>query len=112
MTDWRTVLYFEEEKLKYNDSGNSTKLTLSEGGHMLMNLERVGEWTDEDSVYLVKEKNGTMRKAINKIHRILNHKKMEQMEYAFRNAWKLNTETRRLTKEVVENCEICKQNER
>ena len=53
---------------------------LSEGGHMLINLERVGEWLNEESVYLVKEKDVKMRKAIMKIHKILNHKNNDQME--------------------------------
>ena len=43
---WRTALDFEKEKLKFNDSGKSTKLMLSKGGHMLINLERVGEWIE------------------------------------------------------------------
>ena len=46
------------------------------------------------------------------LHRILNHKKVEQMEYAYRNAGKLNSETRKLINEVVENCDICKKNGR
>ena len=112
MTEWKAALFFEEEKLKFNDNGKSMKLMLSEGGHMLINLERVGEWTTEESVYMVKEKDVTMRKAIMKIHKILNHQKTEQMEYAFRNAGKLNTETMKTIREVVENCEICKQNAR
>ena len=45
LTEWKTALYFEEEKLKFNDNGKSTRLMLSEGGHMLINLERVDEWT-------------------------------------------------------------------
>ena len=112
MTDWKTALYFEEEKLKFNNNDKSTRLNLSEGGHMLIKLERIGEWTDKDSVYFIKEKDVTTKKAIAKIHKILNHKKIEQMEYAFRNAGKLNTEIRKTIGEVVENCEICKQNTR
>jgi hypothetical protein len=42
--------------MKFNDSGKSMKLMLSEGGHMLINFERVGEWSNEESVYLVKKK--------------------------------------------------------
>ena len=75
---------------------------------MLINLERVGELIDEDSVYLVKEKDVITRKAIVKIHKILNHKKKEQMEYAFRNAGKLTTEIKKTINEVVENFEICR----
>ena len=80
---------------------------------MLINLETVGEWTDEDSVCFVKKEDDvTTRKAVSKIHRILNHKRIEQMEYAYRNAGKLDTETRKMIREVVESCEICKKNTR
>ena len=34
-------------------------------------------------------------KAIRKFHKILNHKSKEQMHYAYRNAGKLNEETRK-----------------
>ena len=113
LTDWKTALYFAEQKLKFTEKGKSTGLNLSEGGHMLVNLERVGEWTDEDSICFVKKENDvTTLKAITKIHKILNHKKIEQMEYAYRNAGKLNTDIRRMIRDVVENCEICKQNAR
>ena len=72
---------------------------------MLVNLEKVGEWTDEESIYYVKkETDVNTRKAVTKIHKILNHKRVEQMEFAYRNAGKLDTETRKLIKEVVENC--------
>ena len=103
MTDWKTALYFEEQKLKFNDNGKSTSLNLSEGGHMLINLERVGEWTDKDSICFVKkEKDVTTMKAIAKIHKILNHKKIEQMEYAYRNAGKLYSDTRKMIREILE----------
>ena len=49
-------------------------------------------------------------KAIQKIHKILNHKSKEQMHYAYRNAGKLNEETRKNIDEVVDKCEICKKN--
>ena len=49
-------------------------------------------------------------KAIRKIHKILNHKSKEQMHYAYRNAGKLNEETRKEIDEVVDKCDICKKN--
>ena len=49
-------------------------------------------------------------KAIRKSPKILNHKSKEQMHYAFRNAGKLNEETRNKIDEVVDKCKICKKN--
>ena len=52
--------------------------------------------TCNERIYFVKkEKDVTTKKAIAKINKILNHKKIEQMEYAFRNAGKLNSGTRK-----------------
>ena len=39
LTDWKTALYFTDKKLKFTDKEKTTKLDLSEGGHMLVNLE-------------------------------------------------------------------------
>ena len=47
---------------------------------MLIKLEKVGEWTEEESVHYVRKENDVnTRKAISKINRILNHKKVKQM---------------------------------
>ena len=106
-------MVFENNRLEFTNNGKRVSLELFEGGHMLVNLEKVGEWTDEESIYYVrKETDVKTRKAVSKIHRILNHKREEQIEFAYRYAGKLDTETWRLIKEVVENCEICKKNGR
>ena len=62
--------------------------------------------------FVRREVDVTPRKAIEKIHKILNHKKKEQMEYSYRTTRKLDTETKNIIKEVVDQCEICKQNGR
>ena len=49
-------------------------------------------------------------KVIKKIHKILNHKSKEQMQYAFRNAGKLDEETKKKINEIVDKCEVCKKN--
>ena len=49
-------------------------------------------------------------KAVTKIHKVLNHKQKEQMLFAFRNAGKLDGDTRKLIDEVIEKCEVCKKN--
>ena len=113
LEEWDTKVDFKGKKLEFKENEKSTELDISEGGHMLVSLEKVGAWTDEDSIYLIKNDNDvTSKKAITKIHKILNHKKVEQMNFAYNNAGKLNTVTRKLIKEVVENCDICKKNER
>ena len=56
---------------------------------MLINLERVGKWTDEESIhYVTEESDVNTRIAANKIYRILNYKRVDQMEFAYRNTQK------------------------
>ena len=78
---------------------------------MLVQLEIVGTWKNKDAIYLVDgEDNASSDQAIRKIHNILNNKSKEQIHYAFRNAGKLNEETRKKINEVVYKCDICKKN--
>ena len=51
-------------------------------------------------------------KKIKKINKILNHKSKEQMYNVYRNAEKLDEETRTKINEIVDKCEICKRNSR
>lgn len=43
LTSQKTELSFHDNKLKFTEIGKSTQLNQSEGGHMTMNLENVGE---------------------------------------------------------------------
>ena len=79
---------------------------------MLIDQENVGELTEERSVCFVKKESDVIsNKIVNKIHRILNHKRVEQMEYTYRIAENLNKKKKHI-KEVEEKCEICKKNGR
>ena len=107
--EWKTVLDFAEQELGFKEQEKS--VVLVKGSHLLAKLELVGRWKDEDAVFLVeKEKDVQSFKAVQKIHKILNHKQKEQMYYAYRNAGKLNGETKKLIYKVVEKCGICKKN--
>ena len=48
--------------------------------------------------------------AIRKIHKKLNHKSKEQMNYAYSNAGKMMPQVRKLIDRVVRTCKICKRN--
>ena len=107
--EWKTILDFEDRKLGFKEK--KKEVDLIKGSHLLVKLELVGRWKDEDAVFLVKEEdNLKMLKAVTKIHKVLNHKQKEQMLFAFRNAGKLDGDTRQLIDEVIETCEICKKN--
>ena len=107
--EWKTVLDFAEQKLGFKEQEKN--VVLVKGSHLLAKLELVGRWKDKDAVFLVeKEKDVQSFKTVQKIHKILNHKQKEQMYYAYRNAGKLNKETKKLIDKVVEKCGICKKN--
>ena len=51
--------------------------------------------------YIEKKKVGANKKDIEKMHRVLNHKGVRNMEFAFRNAGRLDPQLRKLIKKVV-----------
>ena len=80
---------------------------------MTVNLESVGEYSFEACVmYVKKEKYVTIFNDIKKVHNILNHKKEDQMLYAYINAGKLTPGVKKATRDIIYKCEICSKNER
>ena len=89
LMDWKTILDFADRKLGFKEKNKAVDLI--KGSHLLVKLELVGKWRDEDAVFLVKEEDDLKTlKAVTRIHKVLNHKQKEQMLYAFRNAGKLD----------------------
>merc|ERR1712237_263506 len=85
LMDWKTILDFADRKLRFKEKDKAVDLI--KGSHLLVKLELVGKWKDEDAVFLVQEENDLKTlKAVMKIHKVLNHKQKEQMLFAFRNA--------------------------
>merc|ERR1712030_136912 len=108
---WKTILDFEEEKLGFKDVNKMVQLTRQ--SHLVVKLQLVGTWNEDEAVFLVQqEKDIKSLTAVEAIHRKLNHKSKEQMLYAFRNAGKLDTDTRKNIERVLEECEICRKNKR
>ena len=106
--EWKTAKFFEENILKFTETKMRVNPELSIGGHMRIKLDRYGEWNNEEIIhYIKKERDVNSRKDLSKISRILNHKKIEQIVHAYRNAVKLDIETRNMIKEVVESWESC-----
>ena len=78
------MLDFMEQRLGFKEQEKS--VVLVKGSHLLAKLELVGRWKDKEAVFLVeKEKDAQSLKAVQRIHKILNHKQKEQMYYAYRN---------------------------
>ena len=100
LVNWNTVIDFAARKLGFKD--NSKDIDLIKGSHLLAKLELVGKWKDEDAVFLLKEeKEVNLIMAIQKIHKILNHKQKQQMYYTYENAGKMDTKTIKRIDEVI-----------
>ena len=109
---WKIKVDMEEDKLEFKEQGKVVKLRESEGGHQLAKLEQVGNRFDDESVNFVKEEDDAVmsESAVRKIHKILNHKSKEQMNYAYSNAYKITPQVRKWIDRVVRTCKICKRN--
>ena len=52
---WKTKVDMKEHKLEFRDQDKVVELWESEGCHKLAKLEEVGNWFDDESVYLVEK---------------------------------------------------------
>ena len=83
--EWKAAVYYEKCELRFDDSQKRVKIQISGGGHQLVKLETLGEISDEDAVFYMEKKGiGANKKDIEKLHRVLNHKGVINMEFAFR----------------------------
>ena len=75
---------YGRNKLEFKEQGKVVKLKESEGGPQLVNLEKVGNDFDVEDVNFLSEEvyADVSESVIRKIHKILNHKSKEQMNYA------------------------------
>ena len=113
LMDWNAAIHYNKCELKFDDSQKRVYIKISGGGHQLVKLETLGEISDEDTVFYMEKKGiGAKKKDIEKLHRVLNHKGVRNMEFAFRNAGRLDAEVSKMIKETVENCNICQKNGR
>ena len=106
-------MFNEKSEMMFDENKKRVYMNISGGGHQLVKLETLGEIGHEETVFYI-EKNGigANKKEIEKLHRVLNHKGVRNMELAFRNAGRLDSQISKLIKEVVEGCNICQKNTR
>ena len=55
LTNQKTVVFFVENRLEFIETKKRVNLELSTGGHMLIKLEKLGEWTDQESVFMLRK---------------------------------------------------------
>ena len=113
LMEWKATVYYEKCKLKFDDNQKRVNIQISGGGHQLVKLETLGEISDEETVFYIEKKVvGAYKKDIEKMHRVLNHKGVRNMEFAFRNAGRMDAQVSKMIKEAVENCSVCQKNGR
>ena len=96
----------------FDETKKRVYLQIGEGGHQLKK-KTWGEIGHEETVlYIEKNGIGANKKEIEKLHRVLNHKGVRNMEFAFRNAGRLDLQMIKMIKEVVDGCSICQNNSR
>ena len=79
----------------------------------MVKLETLGEIIDEETVFYIEKKGiGGNKKDIEKLHRVLNHKGVRNMELAFRNAGRLDAQVSKMIKEAVGCFNVCQKNGR
>ena len=75
LKEWKVSIDYEKNKMEFKEKGKSVGLIELKGGHLLAQLELVGEWENEDTVNLVKKEDDFANvNVVRKIHRTLNHK--------------------------------------
>ena len=99
--------------MMFDETKKRVYMQILEGGHQLVKLETLGEIGHEETVMYIENNDiGTNKKSIEKLHRVLNHKGVKNMEFAFRNAGRLDPQLSKLIKNIVEECSICQKNSR
>ncbi len=101
LMEWKAAVYYEKCELRFDDSQKRVKI-------QLVKLKTLGEISDEETVFYIEKKEiGAYKKDIEKMHRVLNHKGVRNMEFAFRNAGRIDAQVSKMIKEAVENFSVC-----
>ena len=84
LIEWKVAVFYERSKMMFDETKKRVYMSISGGGHQLVKLETLGEISHEETVFYI-EKNGVgaNKKEIEKLHRVLNHKGVRNMEFAF-----------------------------
>ena len=61
--------------MKFDVTKKRVSMEMSKGGHQLVKLESLGEWSQERSILYVKQNDVSLNKSsMEKVHTVLNHK--------------------------------------
>ena len=64
------MFFLKNNEMELKEKKKRVKLVMSNGGHLIVKLKKVGKWNDKNSIYLVKKEVDVIsRKAIEKSYR-------------------------------------------
>ena len=99
LIEWKAVVFHEKSEMMFDETKKRVYMQILEGGHQLVKLETLGEIGHEETVMYIENNDiGTNKKSIEKLHRVLNHKGVKNMEFAFINTGRLDTQLNKLIK--------------
>merc|ERR1712114_29241 len=99
LIEWKAAVFYEKSEMMFDETKKRVNMSISGGGHQLVKLETLGEISHGETIFYI-EKNGVgaNKKDIEKLHRVLNHKGVRNMEFAFRNTGRLDSQISKLIK--------------
>ena len=110
MKQWRVMIDMEDEIMVFRSFEIDVKMSRNSGGHFILPLQKVEEWSTVDTVlYMKKEKEVLTYAKIKKVHENTNHKSEENLLHAYKEANFLDDSVRKLIKKVCENCKVCQE---
>ena len=113
MIERKAAAFYEKSGMIFDETKKRVYMSISGGGHQLVKLETLGEISHEETVsYIENNGIGVNKIEIEKLHRAFNHKGLRNIEFAFRNAGRLDSQTSKLIKETVVACSVCQKNTR
>ena len=118
LKEWGSSTIHNKDILKCNNIIENAEvefdLEQTPSGHDALKLELIKEDSIETTVAYINEEvhiedgNISEYKKVKRIHEVTNHKREENMIYAYRNAGALTDDVHKMIKKVIENCKVCK----
>ena len=108
MKQWQVLIDIESDEMIFRSFDINVKMSRNNGGHLIVPLQKVEEWSTTDTVLFMKSNNDvTTFDKIKKIHENTNHKSEVNLLHAYKEANLLNDEVRKSIKKVCMNCRVC-----
>ena len=87
MKQWQVLIDIESDEMVFRSFEISVKMSRNNGGHLIVPLQKIEEWSTSDTVLFIKSKDEVCTfDRIKKIHENTNHKSEVDLLHAFKEA--------------------------